>query len=73
MVTSGWQTSFTHRYERFRTEANHLVRVRKGRDVTVIMAALKRLAHRYGMTSVVPEDALRDGAQRISKGEHPGF
>jgi hypothetical protein len=73
MVASGWHTSFTHRYERFRTEANHLVRVRKGREVTVIVAELKRLAHRYGMTGVVPEDALRDGAQRISMGGRPGF
>jgi hypothetical protein len=27
---------------------------------------LKSLADRYGMTDVVPEDAFRDGVERIS-------
>ena len=73
MVTSGWHTSFEHRYGRFRTEAYHLVRIRKGREVPVIVATLKILANRYGMIGVVPDDALRDGAQRISMGQHPRF
>lgn len=73
MVKSGWNKNFEQRYERFRTEANHLARIRNGFDATVIIAALQGLANRYGMTHVVPEDALRDGAHRISIGEHPGF
>ena len=73
MVTSEWARDFEQRYERFREQANDMARTRCGQDTAVIVAVLKGVLIGQGLADVVSDDALRDGAQRISAGEHPGF